>query len=45
MNGEMTGKGIRSYNDKSLYEGEFVKGKKHGFGKLKFSNGDVYEGM
>jgi hypothetical protein len=30
VTGEMTGKGIRSYNDKSLYEGEFVKGKNMG---------------
>jgi hypothetical protein len=30
---------------KSVYEGEFVKGKISGEGKYKYENGDVYEGM
>lgn len=26
------------------YEGSFVNGEKHGFGKIVFCNGEVYEG-
>jgi hypothetical protein len=31
--------------DGSRYEGEFVKGRRNGFGKLTMKNGTVYEGQ
>lgn len=30
--------------EKSRYEGNYKDGQKHGFGKMKFPNGDIYEG-
>jgi hypothetical protein len=33
------------YEDGSIYVGEIVNGKKHGRGKLNYSNGDRYEGV
>lgn len=37
--------GVKLSNLKIEYEGEFVKGRAHGFGKCKFANGSTYEGM
>ena len=28
----------------TMYEGEWKDGQSHGYGKIKFTNGDVYEG-
>jgi hypothetical protein len=33
-----------TFEDGSIYEGDFVKGKKHGKGKYTFPNGNAYEG-
>lgn len=30
--------------EKARYEGNYKDGLKHGFGKMKFPNGDIYEG-
>jgi hypothetical protein len=30
--------------EKARYEGNYKDGLKHGFGKMKFPNGDLYEG-
>lgn len=30
--------------EKARYEGDYKDGLKHGFGKMKFPNGDLYEG-
>lgn len=34
--GEMTGKGTRTYSDKSIYKGEFYKGERHGYGEMQY---------
>jgi hypothetical protein len=44
-NGKLDGKGSY-YNNQNgfLYNGDFFKGNRHGFGKAKWANGDTYEG-
>ena len=37
-------KGIYSYLDGGLYDGEFLKSNRHGKGKMTYLNGDKYEG-
>ena len=37
-------KGIFTKKDGSKYVGEFKDGQKDGFGSMKYSNGDAYEG-
>ena len=45
LNNELNGKGLLvDKNNKLIYKGEFYKNKKHGFGLLKYNNGDQYEG-
>ena len=41
---EKHGQGTLTYDDGSIYEGVFVKGKKEGKGKLIYSDGVVYTG-
>ena len=31
-------------NRDGVYEGEYLKGKRHGFGKFKWNNGEIFEG-
>ena len=41
----MNGKGIlKTFNNKILYEGDFVNGEKNGKGKIIFEDGTIYEG-
>jgi hypothetical protein len=40
----VTGTMRKSYPDDSIYYGDFVKGKRHGKGRLEFPNGSYYEG-
>ena len=35
---------LKSFLDDSIYEGEFVNGKKNGTGKIQFVNGTIYQG-
>lgn len=36
--------GLATYSDGSVYEGDFVKGKRSGHASYKYSNGDTFEG-
>ncbi len=36
--------GVYKFRDGSVYRGNFLKGKLHGYGKLQYANGAVYEG-
>lgn len=38
------GRGIKIYNQNALYEGYWVDGKAHGFGRGINSKGEVYQG-
>jgi hypothetical protein len=38
------GKGIYIYATGDQYEGDFMKEKRHGYGKMMFINSDSYEG-
>lgn len=41
----MTGKGERLWSDGSIYKGDFLKGEKHGYGELTYSNSsESYKG-
>ncbi len=41
----MHGKGIYTWNDGRIYEGEFSDDKKHGFGIYTWADGRKYEGL
>lgn len=41
----MQGKGVATFSNGNVYEGDFVKGKIEGEGTLKSSNGDKYIGL
>lgn len=49
--GEITGRGVKHFNDGKVYEGEFLEGEMHGTGVLKYNTekrGEVdslYEGQ
>ena len=43
VNDEMTGTGKMTYVQGGVYDGEWKSGKRHGQGKMKFSDGDVYQ--
>ena len=34
----------KEYNNGNIYDGNFIKGKKRGFGKMYFKSGNIYEG-
>ena len=36
--------GNQTLSDGSVYEGEMLTGKPHGYGERKFQNGDIYDG-
>ena len=38
------GKGVYTFSDGTVYEGDFLNGENHGKGKITFPNGNVYEG-
>lgn len=38
-------RGNQTLSDGSVYEGEMLTGKPHGYGERKFQNGDIYEGQ
>lgn len=40
----INGKGVFVYNDNTVYEGEFLNGKPHGYGICQFADGDIYVG-
>ena len=42
--GKMDGLGKLTYNDGTIYEGEYKNGIKKGKGKLIYSGGKIYEG-
>lgn len=37
-------KGTENYPDGAYFEGNFVKSKKNGYGKMFLANGNIYEG-
>ena len=39
------GKGSATYTNGDKYDGDFVKGRRHGAGTMTYSNGDTYEGQ
>lgn len=41
---KMTGYGKRTYEDGTVYEGEYVNGLRNGKGRIEYPNGDVQEG-
>ena len=41
---DINGKFKKEYNNGNIYEGNFVNGKKSGFGKMFFKSGNIYEG-
>lgn len=41
---EPHGKGKETWKDGSEYEGQLQNGIKHGYGRYKLANGDMYEG-
>lgn len=41
----MNGYGIYKWKDGSVYQGQFLNGKKNGKGKYKDTNGSVFEGI
>ena len=43
LNGEMTGKGRRTWEDGTEYSGEFVGGEKEGFGEIKYGKRNIKE--
>ena len=44
-NNEITGsKGRMRYRNGEVYEGDFVEGKKHGYGVYRWGDGSVFEG-
>ena len=45
VTGDMTGYGIRYYNDGSRFEGHWLVDKKHGKGKRIFKDGTVVIGV
>ena len=38
------GRGIMKFDNKSIYEGQWLDGKRCGFGRLIQENGNMYEG-
>ena len=42
--GMMEGLGIYEWKDGRMYEGEYMKNKKHGFGIYVYSDGSKFEG-
>lgn len=44
INGKLEGKQKQFYPDKSIYDGEFVAGKRNGYGIMSYSNGVEYSG-
>ncbi len=42
---EMSVQGVKSFWSGSQYDGEMLKGKRHGRGTKKWPNGDIYEGI
>lgn len=40
----INGKGIMTYDDGSIYEGEWINGNFNGQGKMIYKNGDIYNG-
>jgi hypothetical protein len=44
MNGMAHGKGVYYENEGPIYDGEWVKNVKHGFGIEKWPSGSFYEG-
>ena len=36
--------GIETWNDGSCYQGEYIRGKKHGYGVYKWTDGSKYQG-
>jgi len=45
MNGEFYGQGTYTWEDGSVYTGQWRNGKMHGWGTLTFPNGDKYVGI
>jgi hypothetical protein len=43
QNGEMTGKGRRTWEDGTEYSGEFVGGEKEGFGEIMYGKRNIKE--
>jgi hypothetical protein len=43
LNGEMTGKGSRTFEDGTEYVGEFVGGEKEGYGEIKYGKRNIKE--
>lgn len=41
----MNGKGVFNWPSGAVYQGEYLKGIKHGYGKMMWSTGKVYEGQ
>lgn len=39
-----TGKGVELLGDGVIYEGNFLDEEFHGYGKMTWENGDIYEG-
>lgn len=44
QNGKRHGKGVCTYGDGAMYDGEWQNGKWHGKGVMKYPNGDKYDG-
>jgi len=43
--GVMSGQGVYTYRDGSVYEGQWLKGQQNGDGKLTYEDGTVYQGQ
>ena len=43
-NGGPNGKGVKTWSDGDVCDGEFAENKQHGRGTMKCANGDVYDG-
>jgi hypothetical protein len=42
--GKPDGRGIKIYNDESIYEGWFLNGMCHGYGRVITSKNEIYQG-